>query len=120
MAVTSPLLPHPAELAAEHARTEAATTASGPAVDRWSTRRPPTVGRPADLTGTVAAIVDELNPIFSGMLAATAITECAARAVQDLLGSICLQALPEMAIRLATVRLQTASADKSEPGPTSD
>ena len=115
MAVTSPLLPNPAEVAAERARTDAATTAGGSAVDRWSARRPPTVRRPADLTGTVAAIVDELNPMFSGILAATAITECAARAVQDLLGSICLQALPEMAIRLATVRLQTVTADQPEP-----
>ena len=115
MAVTSPLLPNPAEVSAERARTGNPITADTAAGDRWSTRRAPTVGRPADLTGTVAAIVDELNPIFSGLLAATVITECAARAVQDLLGSICLQALPEMAIRLATVRLQSATADQPEP-----
>jgi hypothetical protein len=116
MAVTSPLLPNPAEVAAERARTDAATTAGGQTLDRRSSPRPPTIGRPADLTGTVAGIVDELNPMFGGIVAATAITECAARAVQDLLGSICLQALPEMAIRLATVRLQSAAADQPAPG----
>jgi hypothetical protein len=113
MAVTSPLLSNPTGVAAEGAG--AATTTSAPVLDRRSSPRPSTIGRPADLTGTVAGIVEELNPMFSGILAATAITECAARAVQDLLGSICLQALPEMAIRLATVRLQSATADQPEP-----
>lgn len=109
------MLTDPGSAAAETAPTGAAVSANGTARDRRSDRRPPTVERPADLTRTVASIVEELNPMFSGFLAAAAITECATRAVHDLLGSICLQALPEMAVRLATVRLQSQSTGQTEP-----
>ena len=61
----------------------------------------------SDLSPTITAIVDELQRTFFGILPAAAIAQCATRAVQDLLGSICLQALPEMANRLATVRLES-------------
>ncbi len=60
----------------------------------------------SDLSPTITAIVEELQRTFFGVLPAAAVAQCAAKAVQDLLGSICLQALPEMAIRLATVRLE--------------
>ncbi len=60
----------------------------------------------SDLSPTVNAIVEELQRTFFGVLPAAAVAQCASKAVQDLLGSICLQALPEMAIRLATVRLE--------------
>jgi hypothetical protein len=65
----------------------------------------------SDLSPTINAIVAELQRTFFGVIPATAIAQCATRAVQDLLGSICLQALPEMAIRLATVRLETERRD---------
>ncbi len=60
----------------------------------------------SDLSPTITAIVEELQRTFFGVLPAAAVAQCASKAVQDLLGSICLQALPEMAIRLATVRLE--------------
>ncbi len=68
----------------------------------------------SDLSPTITAIVIELQRTFFGVLPAAAVAQCATRAVQDLLGSICLQALPEMAIRLATVRLENTMASSEK------
>lgn len=54
---------------------------------------------------TVAAIVNELGPGFAGRVPCEAIVQCVDEAVRDLHESICREALPEMAIRLAAVRL---------------
>jgi len=54
---------------------------------------------------TMAAIVDELGPRFAGRVPCDVIVACVDQAVRDLHESICRDALPEMAIRLAAVRL---------------
>ena len=51
------------------------------------------------------AVFQELRPQFEGLLPLGVIRDCVDRGVQDLLGSISAEALPEMAIRLAAVRL---------------
>lgn len=82
---------------------------------RNSSSQPDTPVARSDLSPTVTAIVEELQRTFFGVLPAAAVAQCATKAVQDLLGSICLQALPEMAIRLATVRLEKTVAVEPEP-----
>jgi len=52
------------------------------------------------------AVFQELRPQFEGLLPASVVRDCVDHAVQDLLGSINVEALPEMAIRLAAVRLE--------------
>lgn len=47
----------------------------------------------------------ELDRQFAGLLSTTVITGCVASAIRDLRGSISGEALPEMAVRLARVRL---------------
>jgi hypothetical protein len=64
---------------------------------------------------TVAAIVDELGPHFAGLLPCEVIVQCVDQAVRDLHESICREALPEMAIRLAAVRLDRRIQQESEP-----
>ena len=54
---------------------------------------------------TMAAIVNELGPRFAGRVPCDVIVACVDQAVRDLHESICRDALPEMAIRLAAVRL---------------
>jgi hypothetical protein len=51
------------------------------------------------------AIFQELRPQFAG-LPPGVVQDYVDQAVRDLLGSICVEALPEMAIRLAAVRLE--------------
>jgi hypothetical protein len=64
-------------------------------------------GAHSDLAGTISAIFAELHPEFDQALSPDVVEQCAAQAVRDLTGSICREALPEMAVRLASVRLQT-------------
>ena len=80
----------------------------GATAHRNSTPPPDATIVVSDLSPTITAIVEELQRTFFGILPATAVAQCATQAVQELLGSICLQALPEMAIRLATVRLENS------------
>ena len=51
-------------------------------------------------------VFQELRPQFEGLLPPSVVLGCVDHAVQDLLGSINVEALPEMAIRLAAVRLE--------------
>ena len=51
------------------------------------------------------AVFQELRPQFEGLLPLGVIRDCVDQAVRDLHGSISAEALPEMAIRLAAVRL---------------
>ena len=53
-----------------------------------------------------SAIFRELRSQFDGPLPPSVILDCVDHAVQDLLGSISAEALTEMAIPLATVRLE--------------
>jgi len=71
---------------------------------------------------TMAAIVDELVPPFAGRVPCSVIVACVDQAIRDLHESICKEALPEMAIRLAAVRLdlliqQETSTARPEPDP---
>ena len=52
------------------------------------------------------AVFQELRPQFEGLLPASVVRDCVDHAVQDLLGSINVEALYEMAIRLAAARLE--------------
>ena len=52
------------------------------------------------------AVFHELHPQFEGQLPASVVRDYVAQAVADLQGSISREALPEMAIRLAAVRLE--------------
>ena len=56
--------------------------------------------------GTFDPGSQELRPQFEGLLPPSVVLNCVDHAVQDLLGSINVEALPEMAIRLAAVRLE--------------
>jgi hypothetical protein len=51
------------------------------------------------------AVVSELVGRFGARFSPDEIEECVNEAARDLLGSISLESLPEMAIRLAVVRL---------------
>ena len=52
-----------------------------------------------------SAITRELLPYFDGLLPARLVQDYVSQAVTDLTGSISVEALPEMAIRLAGFRL---------------
>jgi len=70
----------------------------------------------------MAAIVSELSPRFAGRVPCEVIVQCVDQAVRDLHESTCMQALPEMAVRLAAVRLdrriqQMADGRVSSPQP---
>ena len=53
-----------------------------------------------------SGILAELLPQYKGLLPATVIRDCVDQAVQDLIGSISAEALPEMASRLVAIRLE--------------
>lgn len=59
----------------------------------------------SDSAQATAAIVSELGPRFAGRVPCEVIVQCVDQAIRDLHESICRDALPEMAIRLAAVRL---------------
>ena len=60
-------------------------------------------------------VVKELRWEYSGSLPAETIRACARAAIRDLRGSISPEALPEMAVRLAKVRLAETAADVKTP-----
>ena len=68
----------------------------------------------------MAAIVGELGPRFAGLVPCEVIAQCVDQAIRDLHESICKEALPEMAIRLAAVRLDQRiqqQTDQASLGP---
>ena len=60
-------------------------------------------------------VVNELTREYSEVLAAETIKARARAAIRDLRGSINPEALPEMAVRLAQVRLAEMAANSGEP-----
>jgi len=60
-------------------------------------------------------VVKELNRDYSWLVTAETITACAKAAIRDLRGSINPEALPEMAVRLAQVRLAETAANGKTP-----
>jgi hypothetical protein len=74
----------------------------------------PTNGRPG-AADTMAGIVEELGPRFAGRVPCEVIVACVDQAIRDLHESICREALPEMAIRLAAVRLDRRIQQEADP-----
>ena len=65
----------------------------------------------------ISTIVAELQTEYAGVISQQAIARCVRRSVHDLRGSISLEALPEMASRLAHVRLAAGlPPGRSRPG----
>lgn len=62
-------------------------------------------GEPRGMSDAALAIVRELLPQYDGLLPARVVGDYVTQAVSDLTGSICIESLPEMAVRLASVRL---------------
>ena len=60
-------------------------------------------------------VIKELSGEYSGSLPAETIKACAKAAIRDLRGSISPDALPEMAVRLAKVRLAAMAANVQTP-----
>jgi hypothetical protein len=56
-------------------------------------------------------VVEELIGRFTGALTPEIVAACASRVISDLDGSVSAEALPEMAVRLAEVRLVRAAGD---------
>ena len=79
-------------------RTRDASSASGASIRLVTTR-----------------VVKELRWEYSGSLPVETIKACARAAIRDLRGSISSEALPEMAVRLAKVRLAETAADVERP-----
>jgi hypothetical protein len=73
------------------------------------------VGR-ASIRLITTLVVKELSWEYSGSLPAETIKACARAAIVDLRGSISPEALPEMAVRLAKVRLAAVLARVQIPG----
>lgn len=63
--------------------------------------------RDAVATSYLEPVVDELTRAFDGAFAAADVYREAERAVSELSGSISLEALPEMVVRLVWVRMMT-------------
>jgi hypothetical protein len=57
------------------------------------------------LAAAVSSIIDELRPHYVHVLPPEVLAETVTQTVLDLSPSICIEALPEMASRLTTVRL---------------
>ena len=79
---------------------------SWPALEEVPTEIQPPVVAPAGAADAAWAIFQELRPHFDGLLPAGLVHDYVNQAVKDLHGSISIEALPEMAIRLAAVRLR--------------
>ncbi len=60
----------------------------------------------ADTAAATEAVFNELRPQFEGQLPAGMVRDYVVQAAADLAGSISREALPEMVIRLAAVRLE--------------
>ncbi len=85
----------------------------------WADEAPPTVtatsfGSPDQSW----ALVEELMPDYRGVVSRGEVAGAIERAIGDLRGSICRDALPEMAARLARVRLDkfVESVDAEQAG----
>jgi len=61
-----------------------------------------------------AALIRELEARFAGALTGDQVCSCVQQAVADLRGSVCAEALPEMAARLAHHRLQEQIHDDQD------
>jgi hypothetical protein len=72
----------------------------------------PTAARRSELADVTSAIVDELRSAYLDVLPTSVIAQYAGQAVSDLSSSICIEALPEMAIRLARVRLDARISEQ--------
>jgi len=57
------------------------------------------------LAAAISSIIDELRPHYVHVLPPEVLAETVTQTVLDLSPSICIEALPEMASRLTTVRL---------------
>jgi len=68
-----------------------------------------------DLSDATWVVFQELRPQFAGLLPLGVVRDCVHDAVQDLHGSISAEALPEMAIRLAAVRLDRRLRGAGQP-----
>jgi len=113
-AVTLTTLTEPADSGGRSAPVFAVTPVPGSVATSTNERR--------GTADTMAAIVDELGPPFAGRVPCSVIVACVDQAIRDLHESICKEALPEMAIRLAAVRLdhliqQETSTARPEPDP---
>ena len=111
-AVTLTTLTEPADSGGRSAPVFAVTPVPGSVATSTNERR--------GTADTMAAIVDELVPPFAGRVHCSVIVACVDQAIRDLHESICKEALPEMAIRLAAVRLelliqQDTSTARPEP-----
>ena len=62
-------------------------------------------------------VLRELRPRYAGLLPDDVVRDQVHRAVRDLLGSINVEALPEMASRLVAVRLDQHLADPAPDQP---
>lgn len=64
-----------------------------------------TVATPFGSPAMADLLVEELMPRYSGAVSRRQVTDAIQAAISDLRGSICREALPEMATRLAMFRL---------------
>ena len=69
----------------------------------------------AEMHVVTSGILHELAPRFGRLLPEHVVADHVHRAVSDLLGSINAEALPEMASRLVTVRLEQHLTDTEQP-----
>ena len=70
----------------------------------------PTDTDTVDVKGAAWAIFQELRLQFDGVLPARVVHQCVDRPVLDPVGSVGVEALPKMAVRLARVRLEPHSS----------
>ena len=70
---------------------------------------------PADTRTLTRVVLRELRPRYAGLLPDDVVRDQVHRAGRDLLGSINVEALPEMASRLVAVRLDQHLADTDPP-----
>ena len=70
---------------------------------------------PADTRTLTRVVLRELRPRYAGLLPDDVVCDQVHRALRDLLGSINVEALPEMASRLVAVRLDQHLADTDPP-----
>jgi len=91
-------------------------TAAAHAADAYSGAADPCpVLHAADTAAATEAVFNELRPQFEGHLPAGMVRDYVDRAAADLAGSISREALPEMVIRLAAVRLERQLWPDGEP-----
>jgi hypothetical protein len=84
-------------------------------VQRISGKRCASSAGRASIRLVTTLVVRELRSEYSESLPAETIKRCARAAIVDLRGSISPEALPEMAVRLAKVRLAAMAANVQTP-----